>query len=81
MANNQDYKRHGVLLVDLNIDLKGRVDTCRIKASEVLLAAVNIKIGNMDWEGFKDEELPLIPSDEANENAKPPGRGSQAGSQ
>ena len=59
VAQNEDYKRDGVLLVDINFDLEGGVDTCRISASEALLAAVNVNIANMDWEDFKDEELPL----------------------
>ena len=59
VAHNRDYKSDGVLLVNLDIDLKCSVDTCRIKPSEALSAAVNLEIANMDWEDFKEDELPL----------------------
>lgn len=56
VAYDQNYEKNGVLLVDLDIDLKCTVDTCRIKVSEALSATMNIMISNMDFEDFKEEE-------------------------
>ena len=59
VAQDQDYEKNGVLLVNLDTDLRCSVETCRIKASDALLAAMNIQIANMDWQDFKEVELPL----------------------
>ena len=68
VAHHEDHEKNGVLLVNLNRDLKCTIDTCRIEASEVLSAAMNLMIANMDWEDFKKEELPL-PAESAGANA------------
>ncbi len=34
---------------------------CRVKASETVLAAVNLEIANAGWENYKENELPLPP--------------------
>ena len=62
VAHDQDYGEHGVLLVNLETDLKCSVDICRMKATEALAAGMNIAIANMDWEDFKEDELPLTQS-------------------
>jgi hypothetical protein len=79
VAQHQDFEKNGVLLVNLDTDLKCSVDTCRIKASEALTAAINLMIANMDWEDFKEDELPLPPSARATERGNP--RTHPAGSQ
>jgi hypothetical protein len=61
VAQHQDYKKNGVLLVNLDTDLKCSVDICRVKASDAILLAVNLMIANLDWEDVKDQEL-LSPS-------------------
>ena len=58
VAYVKNYERDGVLLVNLNTDLECTVDTCRIRCDEALSAAVNLEIENMDWEDFKEDELP-----------------------
>lgn len=75
VAQHPDYPKYGVLLVDLE-----RVDTCRIKTSEALSAVMNLMIANMDWEDFKEDELPLPPSTRAGEKANTR-TSNQAGSQ
>ncbi|MCJ1328355.1 hypothetical protein MMC10_005032 [Thelotrema lepadinum] len=59
VAQYENYKANGVLLVNLNTDLELSIDTCRISSAEALLAAVNIEIANNDWEDWKEEEMPL----------------------
>ncbi|MCJ1311989.1 hypothetical protein MMC25_005663 [Agyrium rufum] len=70
VAYVEDYKSDGVLLVNLNTDLECTVDTCRIRCTEALSAAVNLAIANMDWEDFKEDELPL-PSFKDKDNKAP----------
>jgi hypothetical protein len=57
VAQYQDYEKDGVLLVNLDSDSKCSVDTCRLEASDVMTAAVNIEIANADWEDYKANEL------------------------
>ncbi len=49
-----DSQKHGVLLVNLDADVEGRIDTCRLSIDDAALDAVNLKIGNEDWEEVKD---------------------------
>lgn len=58
VAHQPDYEQDGVLLVNLDVDLDCRVDTCRIKAADAASAMVNIRIANIDWEDFKEQEPP-----------------------
>lgn len=58
VAQHEDYEKNGVLLVNLDTDMKCSVDTCRMKVSKALSAGMNLMIGNMDWEDFKEDELP-----------------------
>ena len=67
VAHTRDYGTSGVLLVNLNTDLKGGVDTCRLRSVEALLAGVNLAIGNMDWEDYKEDELALPSSGHSGE--------------
>ena len=62
VAPHLDYKANGVLLVNLNTDLHCTVDTCRLRVTEALSAAVNLRIGNMDWDDFKEDELLVLTS-------------------
>lgn len=73
VAYSPDYEQNGVLLVNLDTDLECSVDTCRMNVSEALLAAVNLMIANMDWEDFKEDELPLPPTKRASAPEKPSG--------
>ena len=66
VAQNQDYEKDGVLLVNLDVDLDCRVETCRIQAEKAASALVNIRIANMDWEDFKEDELPPAESTAGN---------------
>lgn len=67
VAHNQDYEKKGVLLVNLDTDMKCSVDTCRMKVAEALSAGVNLQIANMDWEDFKEDELPSTPANNVGE--------------
>jgi hypothetical protein len=60
VAQYQDYEKNGVLLVNLDTDLKGTVDTCRMKASEAASAVMNLEIANMDWEDYKENEYKML---------------------
>ncbi|KAI9875545.1 MAG: hypothetical protein M1830_008346 [Pleopsidium flavum] len=62
VAQHQEYKRDGVLLVNLDTNLECSVGTCRIKAEEAASALINITIANMEWEDFKEDELPSVES-------------------
>ena len=54
VAISQNYKDTGVLLIDLSLP-----DTCLIESKEAACALVNVSIGSMDWEDFKEiEEIP-----------------------
>ena len=61
VAQYPDYVKNGVLLVNLDMDLECSVDTCRVEASEAVLAVVNLQIANTGWDDYKDDELPLPP--------------------
>ena len=71
VAYVEDYQKNGVLVVELDTDLKCSVDTCRRKTADALLDCVNLEISNMDWEELKDDELP--PPDELSGQDDAPG--------
>ncbi|KAI9818358.1 MAG: hypothetical protein M1826_001380 [Phylliscum demangeonii] len=58
VAHRPDYQQHGVLLVNLDVDLDTRVDTCRVSAQQAASAYVNLAIANMNWDELKNDELP-----------------------
>ncbi|KAH0566176.1 hypothetical protein GP486_000429 [Trichoglossum hirsutum] len=81
VAVQKTWSKDGVLLVSLNCDGECGVDTCRMRAEDVASAMVNLEIANMDWEEFKDSELPSVESVtaglggtifESADNKKPP---------
>ncbi len=55
-----DYTKHGVLLVNLDVDVDCQVDICRLSLDDAALDAVNLMISNEDWEDVKDHELPAM---------------------
>ncbi len=57
LVHKQGYKKDGVLLVNLDTDLKCTVDMCRCGAEEAILTLINLQIANEDWEEFKENEL------------------------
>ncbi len=79
VAQYQDYQKNGVLLVNLDTDFECSVDTCRMKVSAALSAAVSLSLTNSDWENFKGNELPLPSSASVTQGSK--SRSKPAGSQ
>ena len=73
VAQHTNYRKHGVLLVNLNTDLACSVDICRMKCNEALSAGVSLKIGNMDWEDLKEDELPphTVEADQERDSTRP----------
>lgn len=70
VAHHQDYRKYGVLLVNLDADFECSVDFHRSKASGVVLSAVNIMISNIGWEEIKSFDPPLPLSDDGNDETE-----------
>lgn len=47
----------GVLLVEANVDLEGRVEKVRLPVAEALSIAISLNIGNMSWDEVKEQDL------------------------
>ncbi len=59
-AQNQDYKKDGVLLINFDMNLECYVDTCHIKVKKTVFVLINIAIVNMNWEDFKENKLLFV---------------------
>lgn len=60
VAHRPDYRKYGVLLVNLDADFECGVDFCRTKASTAIEAANNMIEVNMGWEEIKIYQLRLL---------------------
>lgn len=59
VAHHQDYKKQGILLLNLDSDMNCTVDFCRVRFSSGLGLALSIRLKNMKWKEVKhDYELP-----------------------
>ena len=62
VAHRPDYRKYGVLLVNLDADFECGVDSGRTKASDAIGAAMNTMEVNMGWDEIKSYHLRLLSS-------------------
>ena len=55
VASTQECSHRGVLVVNLDVDMECSIDVIREKVEDALQIPVNVKVGNMDWEDFKEQ--------------------------